>query len=113
MRHFQAGAGDAAGPNDFYEQAKALNQGPVAQRLRFVSVAGEMVGPAEALRLLQELDDALNNQETTERPEQAQVRDIDRACMRTTPQAISTRRPSSRTNALFWTRNSAGSGGSL
>ncbi len=39
-----------------YDQARALNTGPVSQRLRFVVLAGELRGPTEARKQLRELD---------------------------------------------------------
>jgi membrane protease YdiL (CAAX protease family) len=41
---------------NFYEQAKALNRGPYDQRLRFIALAGELAGPAEARKQLAELE---------------------------------------------------------
>jgi hypothetical protein len=42
--------------SSFYQQAGALNTGPVLQRLCFIVVAGELAGPEEALRQLAELN---------------------------------------------------------
>jgi membrane protease YdiL (CAAX protease family) len=43
----------------FYEQAKALNTGPVEQRLCFITLAGELAGPKEALHQLAQLHQQL------------------------------------------------------
>jgi membrane protease YdiL (CAAX protease family) len=52
LASFPMGRGEAA----LYEQAKAYNTGPLPQRLRFIALAGELAGPEEALRQLDELD---------------------------------------------------------
>src|SRR5205085_12437553 len=44
---------------EVYEQARVLNTGSVAQRLRFIPVAGELAGPREALDRLADLDERL------------------------------------------------------
>jgi membrane protease YdiL (CAAX protease family) len=51
------GAASLLGHSDpsFYRQVQALNVGPVPERLRFVVLAGELAGPKEALRHLDEL----------------------------------------------------------
>ena len=41
----------------YSQQVKDLNRGSVGQRLRFVVLAGELVGPTEALERLDELQD--------------------------------------------------------
>jgi membrane protease YdiL (CAAX protease family) len=41
----------------YAEAKKSLDTGPVADRLRFVVVAGELMGPAEALAQLRQLDE--------------------------------------------------------
>src|SRR5207245_11005471 len=44
---------------DLYEQAKSMNNGRVEQRLRFVVLAGELEGPAEAFAQLNQLEHKL------------------------------------------------------
>src|SRR5262245_1778373 len=39
----------------FYKEARALDRGPVGQRLRFAVLAGELAGPREALNRLGDL----------------------------------------------------------
>jgi membrane protease YdiL (CAAX protease family) len=56
---YLVGAGELLGAKEkehLYEQMASLNTGSFGQRLRFVILAGEMVGPDEALRKLEELD---------------------------------------------------------
>src|SRR5690242_5602547 len=60
---------------DLYEHAKALNNGPVDRRLRFVVLAGELAGPEEALTQLNELDAKLVKAGVNETPEQVAVSD--------------------------------------
>ncbi|MCC6421825.1 MAG: CPBP family intramembrane metalloprotease [Gemmataceae bacterium] len=59
-----------------YEQMKALNAGPIGQRLRFVVLAGDLAGPAEALRQLRDLDAAARHEKVKYTPRQRAVRDI-------------------------------------
>jgi membrane protease YdiL (CAAX protease family) len=47
------------GDQQLYAQASALNAGPIDQRLRFVVLAGELRGPEEALRTLEDLDELI------------------------------------------------------
>jgi membrane protease YdiL (CAAX protease family) len=60
---------------DFYEQAKALNSGPLDRRLRFVILAGELAGPTEARVQLHQLDAKLIRAGVQETPEQAALLD--------------------------------------
>jgi membrane protease YdiL (CAAX protease family) len=56
---YLVGAGRLVGGTEakqLYAQAQTLNVGTLGQRLRFVVLAGEMKGPAEAQRLLDQLD---------------------------------------------------------
>jgi membrane protease YdiL (CAAX protease family) len=46
-----------------YEQLKSLNKGSVGERLRFVVLAGELVGPEEARKQLQDLQAMMDRQE--------------------------------------------------
>jgi hypothetical protein len=51
------GVGDMLGEQEkLYEQMASLDTGPAGQRLRFVTLAGELAGPEEALRKLDNLD---------------------------------------------------------
>ena len=43
-------------PQKIYEQAQSVNTGPIFQRLCFVTLAGELSGPGEALKQLADLD---------------------------------------------------------
>jgi membrane protease YdiL (CAAX protease family) len=45
-----------------YAQAEALNTGPVGQRMRFLTLAGELKGPEEALKQLHLLQDKLKGE---------------------------------------------------
>lgn len=40
---------------DLYTQAALLNTGPISQRLRFIVLAGELAGPAEAMQVIETL----------------------------------------------------------
>jgi membrane protease YdiL (CAAX protease family) len=56
---YLVGAGQLLGEKEklhLYEQMSSLNTGSFGQRLRFVILAGEMAGPDEALRKLEELN---------------------------------------------------------
>jgi membrane protease YdiL (CAAX protease family) len=59
-----------------YEQARALNAGPVSQRLRFVVLAGELRDPVEARTQLRKLDAALAEKRLTYTAPQAATRDL-------------------------------------
>jgi membrane protease YdiL (CAAX protease family) len=59
-----------------YHQVQAFNSGPLSQRLRFIILAGELEGPAEARKQLQELDQKLTEQEVALTPNQAVLRAI-------------------------------------
>jgi membrane protease YdiL (CAAX protease family) len=59
-----------------YEQAKkSLDTGPVADRLRFVVLAGDLAGPQEALEQIDNLQKGLADQDLTPEPEQREVLD--------------------------------------
>jgi len=47
----------------FYESAKSLNAGPPFIRLRFIALAGELMGPDEALKQMDVIQDALSEQD--------------------------------------------------
>src|SRR5262245_5725406 len=68
------GTDEVVGVPGLYEQARALNTGPVAQRLRFVVLAGELAGPAEARRQLSRLDLILAQSKRTYTPDEAATR---------------------------------------
>jgi membrane protease YdiL (CAAX protease family) len=75
-RYF-VGAASALGQNaNLYDQAKGLNTGPVAQRLRFLAVAGELAGPQEAQRQIGLLDAKLAQQHIQLTPQQTEVLEI-------------------------------------
>ncbi len=59
-----------------YEQAKTLNAGSVEQRLRFVVLAGELQGPAEAQKQLHALAEQLAEQAIDLTAEQAALKKI-------------------------------------
>jgi membrane protease YdiL (CAAX protease family) len=60
----------------FYEQAKeTLNTGPLDRRLRFITLAGELVGPTEARAQLNQLSAKITHAGIEETPEQAAIRD--------------------------------------
>ncbi len=59
-----------------YAQVQALNSGPVSQRLRFMTLAGELEGPSEALKQLHELDQQLAEQQVEWTADQAMLREI-------------------------------------
>ena len=45
-------------PEKLYTEAqKSMNRGPYAQRLRFIALAGELIGPGEAIHQLHQLDE--------------------------------------------------------
>src|SRR5262249_9643940 len=67
--------GSLEGKRSFYAQVAKLNTGSVAQRLRFVVLAGELAGPMEALERLRELDRKLVEHGITPTPEQTQIKD--------------------------------------
>jgi membrane protease YdiL (CAAX protease family) len=69
------GAHDAFPTSGMYEHAKALNTGPVAQRLRFVVLAGELRDPIEARQQLRNLDAALAKSRHRYAPAEAATRD--------------------------------------
>jgi membrane protease YdiL (CAAX protease family) len=56
MPGFMGENGPGADTRQIYAQAKALDTGPIGQRLRFVVVAGELKGADEALNTLDEFD---------------------------------------------------------
>src|SRR5207253_1314411 len=57
-----------------YQQAQeTLNRGPYAQRLRFVVIAGEIEGPAEALARLQSIRDLWSQRPPSEEDENLTV----------------------------------------
>jgi membrane protease YdiL (CAAX protease family) len=58
------------------EQLKGLNAGTVSQRLRFVVLAGELVGPKEALKYLGELRQGIKKEKAPPAKEQAGLLDI-------------------------------------
>jgi membrane protease YdiL (CAAX protease family) len=60
---------------DLYEQSNGMNSGRVEQRLRFVVLAGELAGPAEARGQLDQLDAKLKEAGVEETPEQAALDD--------------------------------------
>jgi membrane protease YdiL (CAAX protease family) len=62
-------------PADAYAQDRPLNTGPVEQRLCFVILAGELMGPAEALRQLHLLREALPEHGIEPTPTQAALLD--------------------------------------
>jgi membrane protease YdiL (CAAX protease family) len=70
---YYVGAHTVAG-SPLYEQAKALNTGPVSQRLRFIVLAGELRDPIEARQQLWHLDAALARKGLTYTPEQFATR---------------------------------------
>ena len=61
---YMVGAAEMPGQSKelLYAQAKPLNTGPVSQRLRFVVVAGELSGPAEALAVCKQLREKMAEQ---------------------------------------------------
>jgi membrane protease YdiL (CAAX protease family) len=61
---------------DLYEQAKGMNGGRLEQRLRFVVLAGELEGPAEARAQLKQLEDKLPTAGVQVTPEQAALLDV-------------------------------------
>jgi membrane protease YdiL (CAAX protease family) len=69
-------SGLAGGNAQIYAQARALNNGPVDQRLRYVALAGELGGPEEALKSLKDLDKLLAQKKVKLTPDQARARDI-------------------------------------
>lgn len=50
---------------EFYDSAKALNTGPLYMRLRFVALAGELMGPDEALKQVDGIQNLLSEKDTT------------------------------------------------
>ncbi|TMQ33512.1 MAG: hypothetical protein E6K70_12705 [Planctomycetota bacterium] len=56
-----------------YAQAKALDTGPVEQRLRFIVVAGELVGPDEALQRIKGLRQRLRDNGVELTPKQDEL----------------------------------------
>jgi membrane protease YdiL (CAAX protease family) len=60
--------------SSLYPQVKMLDAGPVPQRLRFVVLAGELQGPEEARRLLQNLDELLARTDTEPSPTDTAVK---------------------------------------
>jgi membrane protease YdiL (CAAX protease family) len=59
-------AGTALGGSEqIYNQAKALNSGPIDQRLRFVVLAGEFGSPEDALQELDNLEKLIDTQITS------------------------------------------------
>jgi membrane protease YdiL (CAAX protease family) len=59
-----------------YDQLESLNTGPVLQRLRFVALAGELLGPDEALRQLHNLRDELAHGKVKGDPEDVALADV-------------------------------------
>jgi len=59
-----------------YKQAQLLNGGPVAHRLRFIVLAGEMAGPEEACTQLDRLSSLLATGQIEPTPEEDGLRDI-------------------------------------
>jgi membrane protease YdiL (CAAX protease family) len=70
---YYVGAHTVAG-SGLYEQAQALNTGPVSQRLRFVVLAGELRDPIEAQKQLRRLDAALDGKGLAYTAQQAAIR---------------------------------------
>jgi membrane protease YdiL (CAAX protease family) len=68
--------GALGGDQKIYADAKSLNAGPISQRLRFVVLAGELQGPAEALKVLDLFDDLIEQKEAQLTPRQDSLRDI-------------------------------------
>jgi membrane protease YdiL (CAAX protease family) len=68
------GTRELVGVPGLYDQARALNTGSVAQRLRFVVLAGELAGPAEARSQLHKLDLNLAQNKRTYAPGEAATR---------------------------------------
>jgi membrane protease YdiL (CAAX protease family) len=68
------GARELLGAPELYAQARALNTGPVLQRLSFVVLAGELAGPSEARRRLAELDRVLAEYERRYTQDEAVLR---------------------------------------
>jgi hypothetical protein len=66
---YVVGAANLVGTSDdFYEQAQTLNTGPVATRLRFVTVAGELAGADDARKQIDALQDLIEEHETALAP---------------------------------------------
>jgi membrane protease YdiL (CAAX protease family) len=65
------GGGDRA---SMYEQAKALNTGSIEQRLRFIVLAGELAGPAEARKQIGRLNKAMKDAGVKPTAKQAAVK---------------------------------------
>jgi membrane protease YdiL (CAAX protease family) len=61
---------------NLYEQARTFNTGPVGQRLRFITLAGELAGPEEALTQLRILGEKLAQQHIELTPPQADLENI-------------------------------------
>lgn len=55
---------------DLYKEAVSLNTGPIDRRLRFVTLAGELAGPAEALKQLDRLTEKLQQEQIEPTPKQ-------------------------------------------
>ncbi len=58
----------ASAPKGLYEEAQSLNRGPYSQRLRFVVLAGELKGPAEAREQLHRLNDHYRTKTNSDPP---------------------------------------------
>ncbi|MBI3466247.1 MAG: CPBP family intramembrane metalloprotease [Planctomycetes bacterium] len=56
-----AALGDESAQKMLYKQAEPLNTGTIPQRLQFVTLAGELGGPAEALKHLRDLNEKLQS----------------------------------------------------
>ena len=67
--------GAMGGDQKIYADAKSLNAGPVSQRLRFVVLAGELQGPAEALKVLDQFDELIERERAQLTPRQKSLRD--------------------------------------
>lgn len=73
---YLVGLKDLGAPGkDLYAQAKAMNSGRVEQRLRFVILAGELEGAAEARAQLRQLEDKLTKANLEKTPEQEALLD--------------------------------------
>jgi membrane protease YdiL (CAAX protease family) len=61
---------------DLADQIAALNSGPPGQRFRFVVLKGELAGPSDALRQLEELEQQFAKNNVALSPDQVRVKDI-------------------------------------
>jgi len=60
----------------FFQQAQALNTGPIDNRLRFVVIAGELAGASEAVEQLDQLSKQLERSEKDPTAKQAIIIDV-------------------------------------